>query len=209
MAFSGCSLTSVSSAVLNPHNETPLAILCRDPPDLFIFIRRGFQKSRSLRQAYNSSQQTIKTMSGQNNYTCVEHTVPCTHIRQYSRATSTHQGEVLHLAVKQYKPLSEPQDGDVTILACHASAFPKELYEPIWNRMLENARHNRPGRRIRSIFIADVSNQGQSGILNEQKLGNERKVFRHIKWPGTKVKQLHTTTMLEIILIWSIIFATR
>jgi hypothetical protein len=30
------------------------------------------------------------------------------------------------------------------------------------------------GISIRSIWIADVANQGSSGVLNEYKLGNER-----------------------------------
>ena len=30
------------------------------------------------------------------------------------------------------------------------------------------------GFRIRSIWIADVANQGQSGVLNENVLGNDR-----------------------------------
>lgn len=137
----------------------------------------GFGTSRNQTMTL----QLIDTMSTERNFTCVEHEVPCTHIRQYPRATSTHQGEVLHLAVKQYKPRYEPHDGDVTVLACHASAFPKELYEPIWSRMMERAEQNSPGRRIRSIFIADVSNQGQSGILNEQKLGNEPSYYDHAR----------------------------
>lgn len=80
----------------------------------------------------------------------------------------------MHLAVKHYTPRYEVHDGDVTIIACHASAFPKELYEPIWSFMFERARQNAPGKRIRGIWIADVANQGQSGILNQQDLGNER-----------------------------------
>ena len=30
------------------------------------------------------------------------------------------------------------------------------------------------GIKIRSIWIADVSHQGESGVLNEHKLGNDR-----------------------------------
>ena len=33
----------------------------------------------------------------------------------------------------------------------------------------------RSGRRIRGIWIADVAHHGQSGILNERILGNDRK----------------------------------
>lgn len=57
----------------------------------------------------------------------VDHRVPCQHIRQYPAATANEQEEPLHLAVKQYIPLDNPnpKPGDVTILAAHANGFPK------------------------------------------------------------------------------------
>lgn len=57
----------------------------------------------------------------------VEHNVPCQHIREYPGATANEQEEPLHLAVKQYIPLDNPnpQPGDVTILGAHANGFPK------------------------------------------------------------------------------------
>lgn len=57
----------------------------------------------------------------------VEHVVPGQYIREYPRATSTSQEETLHLAVKQYIPLDNPnpKPGDVTIIAAHANGFPK------------------------------------------------------------------------------------
>ncbi len=33
---------------------------------------------------------------------------------------------------------------------------------------------SRLGRRIRAVWIADIAHQGQSGILNEDALGNDR-----------------------------------
>ncbi len=56
-----------------------------------------------------------------------EHKLEASHIRSFPRATSTHQNEILHLAIKQYTPLNNhnPQDGDITIIAAHANAFPK------------------------------------------------------------------------------------
>jgi hypothetical protein len=101
-----------------------------------------------------------------------EHTVPCQHIRQYSNATLHSQEEKLHLAVKQYTPLNNPnpQPGDLTIIAAHANGFPKELYEPLWDELLK-----RSNIRIRNIWISDVAHQGWSGVLNEDKLGNDRK----------------------------------
>lgn len=103
----------------------------------------------------------------------VEHTIPCQHVREYARATSTTQEEVLHLAVKQYIPKdnTDPQPGDVTVIGAHANGFPKELYEPLWDDLY--ARSKKYGFRIRSIWIADVAQQGQSSVLNEKLLGND------------------------------------
>lgn len=106
----------------------------------------------------------------------------------------------MHLAVKQYIPLDNPnpQPGDVTIIAAHANGFPKvrrgalllphcfafctwaksdlflaqELYEPLWEELLARSKAN--GFRIRSIWMADVAHQGQSGVINEDLLGNDR-----------------------------------
>lgn len=47
----------------------------------------------------------------------------------------------------------------------------KELYEPLWDEIL--ARANQQGFSIRSIWIADVAFQGDSGVLNERLLGND------------------------------------
>ncbi|ETI21998.1 hypothetical protein G647_06068 [Cladophialophora carrionii CBS 160.54] len=103
----------------------------------------------------------------------VEHTVPCQHIREYPRGTADAQESVLYLAVKQYIPKDnpDPQPGDVTIIGAHANGFPKELYEPLWDDI--HARSKKHGFRIRSIWIADVAQQGQSSVLNEQLLGND------------------------------------
>jgi hypothetical protein len=107
------------------------------------------------------------------------------------------------LAAKQYKARYEPQDGDITVLACHASAFPKELYEPLWSSMFERAEKNPPGHRIRSIFIADVSNQGQSGVINEQKLGNERRcILKNFAISSLSSFQRRTMIMLGITSPW-------
>ncbi|BDD58477.1 hypothetical protein MAP00_003754 [Monascus purpureus] len=109
----------------------------------------------------------------------IEHVVPGQHIREYPRATANEQEDILHLSVKQYIPLDNPnpQHGDVTIIAAHANGFPKELYEPLWEEIY--ARSKRNGFRIRSIWMADVAHQGKSGILNEDVLGNDPSWFDH------------------------------
>jgi hypothetical protein len=57
----------------------------------------------------------------------VGHEIPCQYIREYPAATANEQEDTLHLAVKQYIPLDNPnpQPGDVTIIAAHANGFPK------------------------------------------------------------------------------------
>jgi hypothetical protein len=109
-----------------------------------------------------------------------EHKIEASHIRGFPRSTATKQEEVLHLAVKQYTPLNNnnnnnPKPGDITIIAAHANGFPKELYEPLWDELLNRCRQH--GFGIRGIWIADVVHQGWSSVLNEDKLGNDRAYF--------------------------------
>ncbi|KAI9769112.1 MAG: hypothetical protein M1840_004463 [Geoglossum simile] len=102
-----------------------------------------------------------------------EHVVPCQHIREYPQATAHEQEDVLHLAVKQYIPLDNqsPSPGDVTIIAAHANGFPKEIFEPLWEEISRRSKTH--GLRIRSIWVADVAQQGASGVLNEKILGDD------------------------------------
>ncbi|KAJ5889208.1 Abhydrolase domain-containing protein mpaH [Penicillium tannophilum] len=109
----------------------------------------------------------------------VEHVVPTQHIREYPGAIADNQDQPLGLAVKQYIPLDNPnpQPGDVTILAAHANGFPKELYEPLWEEI--HARAKETGFCIRSIWMADVAHQGESGVINEDRLGNDPSWLDH------------------------------
>ena len=54
------------------------------------------------------------------------------------------------------------------------NSWKQELYEPLWEDFYSHAKEE--GFRVRSIWIADVANQGQSGITNEHVLGNDRTV---------------------------------
>lgn len=119
---------------------------------------------------------TIRAMSS---YRVVEHKIPCQHIREYPRALAGKEEDVLHLAVKQYIPKDnpEPQPGDVTVIAAHANGFPKELYEPYWDELIQRAKDF--GFKIRSIWMADVAQQGESGVVNEKLLGNDPAWFDH------------------------------
>jgi hypothetical protein len=60
-------------------------------------------------------------------YRVVEHTVNCSHSREYATATANGDADRPRLAAKQYIPLdnTNPQPGDVTIIAGHANGFPK------------------------------------------------------------------------------------
>lgn len=102
-----------------------------------------------------------------------EHTIPCQYIREYPGATLENQEDDLFLHVKQYTPLdqSNSQPGAITIIAAHANGFPKELYEPLWDDLSRALR--KQGLAIKGIWIADVAHQGISGVLNEDKLGND------------------------------------
>jgi hypothetical protein len=51
----------------------------------------------------------------------------------------------------------------------------KELYEPLWLEI--HARSKANGFGIRGIWIADMTQQGASGILNEYLIGDDRKSY--------------------------------
>lgn len=53
----------------------------------------------------------------------------------------------------------------------------QELYEPLWDDLQQRSM-NSEGFRIRGIWVADMSNQGKSGVLNEENTGNERTLYR-------------------------------
>jgi hypothetical protein len=61
------------------------------------------------------------------------------------------------------------------------------LYEPLFENLC--IRSTRLGFKIRSIWIADAAHQGESGVINEETLGNDRnfnlsgaKSFSKIHW---------------------------
>ncbi|KAM7204916.1 Alpha/beta hydrolase family domain containing protein [Naviculisporaceae sp. PSN 640] len=123
------------------------------------------------------------------------HTLPAQHIREYPHATANSQEDVLHLSFKQYIPKNNPnpQPGDITILAAHANGFVKELYEPLWEDLLDVLSKSAPsGPRIRSIWIADVAWQGQSAILNQDKLGYDPSWLDHARDLLYAVNQLRS-----------------
>lgn len=62
-------------------------------------------------------------------FTIQEHTLPCSYIREYPKATASSQDDILSLCIKQYTPLglerTEVPDDAITIIGAHANGFPK------------------------------------------------------------------------------------
>ena len=125
-------------------------------------------------------------------FTIKTHKVPCSHIREYPRALSTPEETQLYLSVKQYtpKPFDNSQASSnpapaITIVASQANAFPKELYEPLWDDLLSYSQRlilqNKPSFRIASIFMSDVAHQGTSYHLNDHALGNDPSWHDHTR----------------------------
>ena len=106
-----------------------------------------------------------------------QHVIEGQHIRQYPGG-SKDQETALKLYIKQYSPLDNPKPraGDTTIIAAHANGFIKELYEPLFEEILLASQKSK-FIRIRSIWIADVAQQGASAVANELVLGNDPHYF--------------------------------
>ncbi|KAK1817849.1 hypothetical protein LTR12_007720 [Friedmanniomyces endolithicus] len=111
------------------------------------------------------------------NFILKTHVLPGQHVREFAGATRHSEEDILLLDVNQYIPLSNlsPREGDITVLAAHSTGFPKELYEPMWDDLLAQSRQY--GFRIRSVWIAEASNLGASGVLNEETQGDEPSWF--------------------------------
>ncbi|KAE8139348.1 Alpha/beta hydrolase family-domain-containing protein [Aspergillus pseudotamarii] len=109
----------------------------------------------------------------------IEHKFLGQHIREYPRATTTSQEDPLSIIAKQYVPWDnlDPSPGAISIISAHANGIPKEVYEPLWVEIYQAAK--KMGLQLRGIWIADAAHQGASGILNEEKLGNDPSAFDH------------------------------
>ncbi|KAF3929244.1 hypothetical protein AA313_de0205154 [Arthrobotrys entomopaga] len=107
-----------------------------------------------------------------------KHIVPAFPIREHPRALWS-DGDRLDIVVNHYKPVNNPnpEDGDVTLLCAHGNGFHKELYEPFFECLVEE--YEKKGTKIRGIWIADFHNQGDSGVVNEGKLGGDVSWFDH------------------------------
>ena len=102
-------------------------------------------------------------------FSVTEHILPGQHIRGYPYGIKSEPATV-KLAIKEYRPLDniDAAPGSVTVIAAHANGLVKETYEPLWDEL-----HRAYPGKIRAIWIADVSNQGASGVLNERIQGDD------------------------------------
>ncbi|OOQ87870.1 putative toxin biosynthesis protein [Penicillium brasilianum] len=110
----------------------------------------------------------------------VEHTLPGQHIREHPHSLTGPQEGVVRLAIKQYIPLDQPSqvsDNAVTIIGVHGNGSPKELFEPLWEHFYDHLKKR--SVPLRAIWIADVSNQGASYVLNEEIQGDTTNWYDH------------------------------
>jgi len=75
---------------------------------------------------------------------------------------------ILHAKQKMSLNNTHPQPGNLTLTASYAQGFRKEFYEPLGEDLFTQCNHL--DVRIRATHMADVKQQSQSGILNEDKL---------------------------------------
>ena len=149
---------------------------------------------RTLGRLCHTHQCQLRRLS---HYRVVEHVVRCQHTRDRPAGAERGCDNDLRLHVKQYIPTSNPspKPSDVTIIGAHANGFPKEVYEPMWDDLYQ--RLQACGRDIRSIWIADIASQGQSGILNEELLGPDgTSYFYFLKLSVDGLQQAGGTTVV-------------
>ncbi|KAL8829817.1 MAG: hypothetical protein Q9191_001796 [Dirinaria sp. TL-2023a] len=122
-------------------------------------------------------------------FSFTEHILPCQYIREYPGAVKTDDAP-LKLAIKEYRPLDSVNIATdaVTIIATHGNGFPKEVYEPLFDDMWECM-----GGKIRSIWFADCSHQGASGVLNRCIQGDDRTVYLSLCHP----RLFHSLALIE------------
>lgn len=139
-------------------------------------IVRALQQIRPLR--FNSTSTRVQRCLS--SFKVIEHVVKCQHTRDRPAGAELGHENDLRLHVKQYLPYNNPspQHGDVTLIGLHANGFAKELYEPLWEDLSSSLLASQ-GKRIRAIWIADIANQGQSGVFNERLLGPDPSWWDH------------------------------
>ncbi|KAL4934295.1 putative toxin biosynthesis protein [Aspergillus undulatus] len=95
----------------------------------------------------------------------VEHVLAGQHIREYPQSIKGRQETVLKLSIKQYIPLDQP----ASIADSAGKRVPEDLYRQLQSQSVP----------LRGIWVADVSNQGASGVLNEDVQGDQTNWYDH------------------------------
>lgn len=100
-------------------------------------------------------------------FNITSHIIPASHIRGFSRGIQDEQNGHLRLSLKHYLPKGrEAKPGDPTLILAHGIGSSKESYEPFLDELLAYL-------PIRGAWACDVSNHGESYLLNEDIIGNE------------------------------------
>ncbi|ETN46007.1 uncharacterized protein HMPREF1541_00190 [Cyphellophora europaea CBS 101466] len=143
-----------------------------------ILWARHAASPRPASKLLHGSSPSIRTLT---HFKIVQHTTPVQHTRHYPGGAEPGHHNDLLLSVKQYIPKSEtgPSSNGLTIIGAHGNGLPSELLEPFWDDFYEHVRSK--GQHIRSIWVADQAHQGQSGIFNEEILGNDPSWFDHAR----------------------------
>lgn len=111
------------------------------------------------------------------------HIVPAAHTRGFARGSvDEFADQNILLAVKQYMPVNNltPAKGDVTLLMSGGLSVSKESFEPYFDALLDAAESSE-AFRIRSIWIADPWNNGESYKLNEALVGDDPHWLDHTR----------------------------
>ncbi|KAJ6015620.1 hypothetical protein N7540_010211 [Penicillium herquei] len=109
----------------------------------------------------------------------VSHLIPIHPFREYQQGIIDETKDV-YLAVKQYIPLLHQDSNDsdpITIVSAAGVGFLKESYEPLFEQVLRKA--SLAGLNIRSIWIADPFNMGESAVANRENLGCDGSSIDH------------------------------
>ncbi|KAI0157298.1 prolyl aminopeptidase-like protein [Xylariaceae sp. FL1272] len=106
-------------------------------------------------------------------FNVIEHVIPAQHLREWPQATAQSAEDVYRSTSSRISRtiILIVKNGDITIIAAHACGFPNEVYEPLWVELYAHCKMR--GIRLRGIWVADAMNQGYSGHINEQLLGND------------------------------------
>ncbi|KAJ5920953.1 hypothetical protein N7466_009279 [Penicillium verhagenii] len=136
----------------------------------------------------------------------ISHLIPITPLREYPHGIIDEQ-KGLRLAVKQYIPrnitaqstTTSDAPEPITIIATGGLGFIKEIYEPYFAEILHRINASNPNVRIRSIWMADVFNMGESAIANLDNLGCDATWIDHSRDLWSMINHFHAQMPKPII----------